>query len=122
VRGYRDEMGRRTATALAVFAVGSVISVWGGTDGKPAEFPAFALLAVCAFVFMSRTGTLITFAVIAILSASNNYSQSSEGITAREIGSFMLLFLLIAIVVIGAVVDLVLRLTWRSTRSLPPGA
>ena len=27
-----------------------------------------------------------------------------------------------AIVVVGAVLDLVLRLAWRSTRSLPPGA
>jgi hypothetical protein len=61
-------------------------------------------------------------AVISVLSIWNNWSQSSAGATAREIGSAVLFILLIALVVVGVLIDLVLNLAWRSTRSLPPGA
>jgi hypothetical protein len=115
-------MSRRAPTAFFVLAVGAVVSASGGADGAPAEFPAFVALAAGALFFTSRKGALTILALISILSAWNNYDQSSVGLTAREIGSALLSILLIAIVVVGISVDVVLRLVWRSTRSLPPGA
>lgn len=115
-------MNRRTSTAFAVLGVGALVAATGGGDGARAEFPAFVLVAACALLFTSRRGTWGLVALISALSVWNNWSQSSAGATAREIGSALLFILLIAVVVFGVLLDLVVNLVWRSTRSLPPGA
>jgi hypothetical protein len=115
-------MTRRTSVAFAVLLVGAMVAATGGADGGPAELPAFLLLAGAALFFASRKGTFVILTVISILSVWNNYDQSSAGPTAREIGAALLFFLLVGVVVVGAAIDLVLGLVWRSTRSLPPGA
>jgi hypothetical protein len=117
-----ERMNRRPSIAFVVLGVGALVAATGGTDGASAEFPAFVLLAGCGLLFASRSGTVVLLALISILSAWNNWSQSSAGATAREVGSAALFILLIAIVMFGVLLDLVLNLVWRSTRSLPPGA
>ena len=115
-------MNRRTSTAFVVLGVGAFVAATGGADGAQAEFPAFVLLAACALLFTSREGACALLALISVLSVWNNWSQSSAGATAREIGSAATFILLIGIVVVGVLLDLVLNLALRSTRSLPPGA
>ena len=115
-------MNRRTTTAFVVLGIGAWVSATGGTDGASAEFPAFVLLAACALLFASRRGTVAILALISILSVWNNWSQSSAGATAREIGAAAMFVALIVIVVFGVLIDLVVNLVWRSARSLPPGA
>jgi hypothetical protein len=116
---------RRRNTALTVLGIGVLVALSGGAGGVLAELPAFALVSVCARLFLSRAGALVLVAGMAVLSGLSNYDiAGSAGPTGREIGFAVLFVLLLVIAVVGIVLDsvaaFVWRFVWRSARWHPP--
>jgi hypothetical protein len=58
----RSSRGRRRSTALAVLGVGAIVSLTGGAGGMFAEFPAFAFVALCAYLLSA-----VLLSVIAVV-------------------------------------------------------
>jgi hypothetical protein len=110
---------RRATTAVAVLGVGAAVSLTGGPAGFFAEFPAFALVSLCAFFFSSRPGVVVVVTVMTALSLLSNHDISTaSGPTGRAIGFGVAFVLLGLVAVVGVVVDLVVGFVWRSAR--PP--
>ena len=112
---------RRRTTALVVLAAGAVVSLTAGVEAAFLEFVAFALVALCAALFLTRAGAIVLTLGMALLAVSSNQAiASTPGPTGREIGTATLIVLLYVIAVIGVCVDAVAGLVWRSTRWRPP--
>jgi hypothetical protein len=112
---------RRRTTALVVLAAGVLVSLTADVDAASLELVAFAFVALCAAVFLTRPGALILTLGMALLAVSSNQDiASTPGPTGREIGTATLIALLYVIAVIGVCVDAVAGLVWRSTRWRPP--
>jgi hypothetical protein len=108
-----------------VLGIGVLVAFSGGAGGVFGELPAFALVAVCTLLFLSRPGALVLVAAMAVLSVLSNHDiAGSTGPTGREMGFAVLFVVLLVIAVVGIVLDLVLgflwRFVWHSARWSPP--
>lgn len=112
---------RRLTVAASVLAVGALVSLSARPEAAFTEFLAFALVAVCAAVFMSRAGALVLTVGMAALSVSSNHEiAASVSPTGRALGTFALVILLFVVAVAGVVLDLAVRLLWLAAHTRRP--
>jgi hypothetical protein len=120
VTGF-ERRTRRWTTAVAVLAVGTLASLSAHPGAAFEEFLAFAFVAVCAFVFLSRVGALMLAVGMAAFSVWNNHDiAASASPTGRALGTAVLVILLFVVAVAGVIVDLAVRLLWLAAHRRPP--
>jgi hypothetical protein len=121
-RGYlRDPRGG--TTAIIVVALGVPASLSAPSGSALAELTAFALVAACAVLFLSRVGTLVLALGMTVLAVWGNYDISAVPLshpTGAALGTAAFLFLLFIVAVVGIGVDLTARLVWIALHWEPP--